>query len=90
MKIIGRCLLLFCLNASAGCMTDAKEKRPEAPKKTAAAKPAETETPVAISKILPPSQVNEQNAHAQAEQLYETLTKEKGQLEKSETASRDR
>ena len=86
---IGKCLVLASLFIGTGC-TDT-EKRPEPPKKSVSSKvkPADVDVPVAVSKLLPTEQVNEKNAHAQAQIMFNDLSKEKGNLERTESAKRE-
>ena len=49
----------------------------------------EDNVPPAVSKLLPPDQVDEKNARAQAKLFADELSREKGQLDKTESASRE-
>ena len=86
---IVKCTLLAGLLTGVGCTP--VEKRPETPKKAAVSKskPAGDDVPVAVQKILPVDQVNEHNADAQAKIMLDNLSKEKGQLDRTESAKRE-
>ena len=89
MKRLATILLLACLLA-VGCTSAKQAVVPEQPKKSASAKTSPKEdVPVAVQKLLPPDQLNDKNASASAQQLYETLKKEQGQLDKTESAKRE-
>jgi hypothetical protein len=83
-------LLLAGLLGCLGCTSDSQEKLRDgsAPKRTAS-KPASDGVPASVSKLLPPDQVNANNASAQAQLLSEDLRREKNQLDKSASAKAD-
>jgi hypothetical protein len=83
-------LLLAGLLACLGCTSDSQEKLRDSsvPKRTAS-KPANDSVPASVSKLLPPEQVNANNATAQAQLLGEDLRREKAQLDKSASAKAD-
>ena len=69
-----------------GCGNKKEMLQPEKPKPVAVA-PANNDVPAPIARLLPKEQLNENNAHAQAKLLEETLLREKGPGIK--TASRE-
>ena len=90
MKLIAKYVVLAGLLGSVGCT--GIEKAPESPqvKSTKSAKPIEEENvPEAVSKLLPPEQIDERNANAQARAMFDQLQREKGQLERTESAKRE-
>jgi hypothetical protein len=87
MKLIGKYLLLAGLLAGAGCTRD--EIRPDSVKKTSTLKTADDDVPTPVSKLLPADQLNDKNANAQAQAMYDALKKEKNQIERTESAKND-
>ena len=91
MKFFAKCVMFAGLLGSVGCTgVDKAPERTQA-KRIKSPKPQvqEENIPAAVSKLLPPEQVDARNARAQARVFEEQLSREKSQLERTETAQRD-
>jgi len=85
MKLICNGLLLLAITA-VGCTPLTRERVPDAPAKKSAGK---GDAPPPVAKLLPEKELTPENADAQAKIFYDTLMKEKGKVEKTESARRE-
>lgn len=82
------CSLLAASLFAVGCTST--DKRPtDSLKQTVSAKPS-SEVPAELQRLLPKEQLNEKNARAQAKLLENTLRREGGPLERTESARNDK
>lgn len=90
MKFIATCFLLAGLFGGVGCNNMEKVPEQTQAKRTKTSKPLEEENvPAAVSKLLPAEQLDAANAQAQIKAFEQQLAREKGQLERTESANRD-
>ena len=90
MKFIATCVMLAGLLGAVGCTNTEKVPDQTQAKRLKNAQFAEEDNvPAAVAKLLPPDQIHAGNARPQAKVLAEQLEREKGQLERTESAMRD-
>lgn len=90
MKFFTTFAMFAALFTAVGCTPIEKQPDSPKPKRVKTEKPTEEENvPASVSKLLPPEQLNADNAHAQTKAMFDQLDREKNQMEKTASAKRE-